>query len=277
MRWSRVSSLLLHEISEVDIINAEEEARQLRLKRRQDSVLTTGVRNGELFCERGPANSENNCVNEIRQESVPTTMDIDAKRESNSIDREVVLNIQDITESQNEKQPLLPEDVSSQSNEAQTKKTSIVSIAISALSAVFSTITSFFSRYQDAQSTNSTVHNNSAECYAESLLDHLDWLDSICVQYAPLSIQHDIVKKQEPHADLIAKAFKVQADKTYGAVSVADDDGSTLVDSESEEVQKMDGCSDKTHGTVHNCESTYNSLLEELDWLDSVCIRFTCL
>ncbi|GME80873.1 unnamed protein product [Ambrosiozyma monospora] len=169
-------------------------------------------------------------------------------------------------------QPLLPEDVASQFNEVPTKKPYVLSIAISALSAIVNTITSFFSRSQDAQATNSTVYNNTAEYYAESLLDHLDWLDSIRVQYAPLSIQYGIVKKQERHADLIAKASKVQANKAYGAVGAADY-GFTHDGSESEEVH-LDSSSDETYDTVHSCESTLNSLLDELDWLDSVCIGF---
>ncbi|GME84701.1 unnamed protein product [Ambrosiozyma monospora] len=237
------------------------------------------MRNGELFCEWVPINPENVSVNEIQEESVPKTMDMEANTQSNSIDSEVATGIQDITDSQAEKQPLLPDDINSQSNEAQTNKSSIVSIAISALTAVVNTITSLFTRSQDDQNTHSTVYNDTAEYGAGSLLDCLDWLDSMCVQFAPLSRHYAIVRKQQLklHDAHITKSYKVQTNKTYGVVIASDDAStSTNVGSEAKEVH-LSSSSTMTFDLVNSGIPAHRarSLFDELDWLDSVCIQST--
>ncbi|GMG20525.1 unnamed protein product [Ambrosiozyma monospora] len=290
------------EISDIDL---KEQRRQLRLKRRQESVLRVGVKNGEMFCERIPVNPENTAVNKIHQESplfetdsvpkisnanintdqnpiVSRTMGMEANRESYSINKQTAYSIQDIAKAKAEKQSSLTEDSISQTEKTQAKKTSVVTIVVAAFSAVITAITSLFDQFHQVRSireTPDTVYSNTLDYRAGSLLDHLDWLDSICIQFAPLSYQYAIVGKQNlnRHDDYIVKSSKVQANKTYDAVlDIEDASTSSIVDSEGEDVH-LDSSSSKLPNTVYSGSPEYcaNSLLNELDWLDSICVQFT--
>ncbi|GME79770.1 unnamed protein product [Ambrosiozyma monospora] len=207
------------EISDADLVVLKEKARQLRIKKRQQSVLTTGVRDGELFCERVPVNPENISANEIQPECVANS--------------ELSSKIASI-KAKDEKQPLIPYDSVSQTDGVQTKKSSIVSIAITALSAAVTAIIeysaesfldqldwidSFFqsSKTYDAISavddattssnadfnceeiqlggasldeTSDTICNGATKYRSNSLLDELDWLDSVCIRFTPLATAH---------------------------------------------------------------------------------------
>ncbi|GME81805.1 unnamed protein product [Ambrosiozyma monospora] len=113
------------EISENDHIIAKEEARQLRLKRRQQSVLTTGVRNGEPCCEKVPVCPENIAAKKFQQEIESGTVPngINTKTDQNSVisrtmetnretsdHKQVTSDIQDLVKARVGKQPLKPDD-----------------------------------------------------------------------------------------------------------------------------------------------------------------------